>query len=61
MRVDRQVLLPANNLFEQPGGGSAGGFLPCPEAEEEALEAVGVAFCKSIIDDHPIGAWCMCM
>ena len=52
--VWREVVRPDAELFESIADGGA--VLPRAEAPIEALQAVGLAMVKCVLDDHPIGA-----
>ena len=54
----REVLLQEHHLFEgvsDEDDNTSIGLLPAPSAAPEALQAVGRAICKCVLDDQPLG------
>ena len=52
----REVLSSSANLFAPAADSSGATVLPRRGADAEALRRTGRMLCKSLLDDHPIGA-----
>ena len=52
----REVLSSSANLFAHAADSSGATVLPRRGADAEALRRTGRMLCKSLLDDHPIGA-----